>query len=201
MSGGANSSGRPVDHDVLVVGTGPAGAVAAMLLAAAGVAVAIQPERRTAGLARPSVGETLPPPARPTFTRLGLDALLDDSSHLASPGTVSSWGDDIRIADFLFSPYGLAVHLDREHFDAALLERALAAGARLAPVDRSHGSGNPRAIVDATGRAAARARAFGWRLERSDRLVALVGTLERGRSRVAADARCDEPVGADVLRL
>src|SRR5262245_26247143 len=101
---------RSVDPDVLVVGTGPSGAVAATLLAAAGVAVAIQPEHRVAGPRRPSVGETLPPPARRTFARLGLESLLDDPAHRPSPGTVSSWGGEVRIADFLFSPYGQAVH-------------------------------------------------------------------------------------------
>src|SRR4051794_39550814 len=115
MSGTASGDGTPLDDDVLVVGTGPAGAVAAMLLAAAGVAVAVEPER-IEGHRRANVGETLPPPARLTFARLGLEALLADAAHVASPGTVSSWGGEVRIADFLFSPYGAGVHLDRRRF-------------------------------------------------------------------------------------
>src|SRR4051812_26644267 len=180
MPGTASRVGTPVDHDVLVVGTGPAGAVAAMLLAAAGVTVAIESER-VDGRRRPSVGETLPPAARLTFARLGLETLLDDSAHLASPGTVSSWGGEVRIADFLFSPYGAGVHLDRRRFDEALLERALAAGARRAPPEGSNGPAGARVVVDATGRAAARARASGWRVERSDRLGGVGGTPQGGR--------------------
>src|SRR5258708_2534149 len=111
---------------VLVVGAGPAGGVAAVLLARAGVRVRLL--HRPAG-AEPRIGEVLPGAARPTLERLGLAGILDDSIHAPSPGAVTAWGTARpRETDALFSPYGSGHTLDRVRFDASLLEMAAAAG-------------------------------------------------------------------------
>lgn len=122
--------------DALVIGGGPAGATAALLLARAGWKVAIVekapfPRRKVCGefvsattwplLAQMGVAGALLPLAGPPVTRVGVFA------------------GNARIASLLPAPAvgpGIAVGwtgraLGREHLDAALLDRAIRAGAEL----------------------------------------------------------------------
>jgi flavin-dependent dehydrogenase len=181
--------------DVVVVGAGPAGAVAATLLARQGVRVVLQDRERHPVQA---LGEVLPPAARLTFDRLGLGRLLDEDAHLPSPGTVSAWGADTpRETDFLFSPYGPGLHLDRARFDARLREIAVAAGARVRQetwgVSRPDGAPRTdppaRSILDCTGRVAAVMRSRGATWQKLDMLVAISGLLAPGPGSPDVDAR------------
>lgn len=178
-----------------MVGGGPAGSVTATVLAREGVRVALIHADRAIRL---PVGEVLPPAARPTFERLGLASVLDEPAHLGSPGNVSAWGSaEPRTSDFLFSPYGDGLHLDRARFDADLRNVAQACGARVrvglwnAPhagaADPDNGS--VRVIVDCSGRSSAVARARGARIDRLDRLVAIVGVLTPRMPSADTDAR------------
>jgi flavin-dependent dehydrogenase len=133
--------------DALVAGAGPAGCVAARVLARAGRRVllvdeAAPPARPGAGCgaepgggpgARPGarkVGESLPAAARPLLRDLGLLALVEGGPHLPCHGNLSAWGETVlRASDFLRDPHGLGWHLDRRRFDADLRAAALEAGA------------------------------------------------------------------------
>jgi flavin-dependent dehydrogenase len=181
--------------EVVVLGGGPAGAVTSALLARAGVRVALIHADRGS---RSPVGEVLPPAARPTLLRLGLTRILEDPAHLRSPGTVSAWGSDVPVEqDFLYSPYGDGLRLDRACFDAHLRDIAAASGVRVvpgtwdvrrAPVDNQD-HGTVRVMVDGTGRSAAVARGRGATIARLDALVAVAGLLTPGSVSADADAR------------
>jgi flavin-dependent dehydrogenase len=173
---------------VVVVGAGPAGCVTALLLARLGAHVALIADPSSAA-GRPLVGEVVPPAARPAFERLGLGTVLDDAAHRPTAGMVPAWGPgEAAVIDQRGSPLGPAVQLDRRAFDGRLLAAAQRAGATV--VERPRATwpsivstvgvpGGPAVIVDATGRVASLARAAGWSLARADRLVAIVGILER----------------------
>ena len=159
--------------DVLVAGGGPAGAVAALVLARRGVSVVLA----DAGARGPyGVGESLPAAAGQVLRDLGLwDAFLDEP-HLRSYGTRSAWGADALVQRHaVFDPYGHGWLLDRPRFDAFLRYAAASAGAVVA--ERVVHAGDlpaARWVVDATGRSAAVARHRGARRVEDDRLVALV---------------------------
>jgi len=185
--------GRRADAEVVVIGGGPAGAVAALTLARSGVAVALL----DAGNRYPAVGETLPPASRAVLDRLGLRAALEAEGHLRSTGSWSAWGSaEPWGRDFLFNRFGHGWHLDRRRFDALLRQAARAAGARLlvgAAVTASAelaGGGyrigladgeeiTAPIVLDASGRSAAFARQRGVRRRALDRMVALVGHVVR----------------------
>lgn len=186
--------------EAVVAGGGPAGAVAALVLARAGRHVLLvdggPPGARSGAF---TIGETLPPAARPLLHDLGLWTAFAADAHLSCPGTDASWGSARLLGhSHLFDPHGHGWHLDRDRFDAFLREAAVAAGAlirRAVVIGHRSAGGEQRLlvrerggavrelcsrwVVDATGRRALIGRRLALR-RRQDRLVAAF-TLLGGR--------------------
>jgi len=182
-----------VADDVIVVGAGTAGAATALVLARAGVRVALLDGR--AGRPGP-IGDSLPPAASALIAGLGLDERFAATAPIASPANRISWAGVRETADFIHSPYGPGWQIDRTRFDRMLLDAAEEAGVRvvrgrlraaertdaswIVVARRPDGAGERlRAgyAIDATGRVAALARRLGARRCRYDRLVAIVAYL------------------------
>jgi flavin-dependent dehydrogenase len=109
--------------DVLVVGAGPAGSIAAIVLARAGARVCLIDR---AAFPRPKLcGDTLNPGALAVLRRLGLHHAVAGDVQLLDGMRVT--GDGVSIAArYPGSLQGVA--LTRERFDAALIAAAAAAG-------------------------------------------------------------------------
>jgi flavin-dependent dehydrogenase len=173
--------------DVLVLGAGPAGAIAALNLAPTYRVVLI--DRRTAPPTR--IGESLPPTARALLSAMGLwDAFLAEG-HAPCHGNLATWGSPaLTETDFLRDLDGSGWHLDRGRFEVWLRRVAVARGADLVcpaalravtrsadgwyvALDGPHGAIElqARALIDASGRAARLARQLGARRILDDRLV------------------------------
>ncbi|MEU7297281.1 tryptophan 7-halogenase [Streptomyces exfoliatus] len=185
--------------EAVVAGGGPAGAVAALVLARAGRRVLLV-DRCTGESATSAfkVGETLPPAARPLLHDLGLWPAFAADAHLRCPGTCASWGSEaLHGRSHLYDPHGHGWHLDRSRFDAFLRDAAVAAGARLREADvvsrNVTDAGERRLVVreqsrlkevtcdwvvDATGRRAVIGRRLAHR-SRQDRLVAVFALFSR----------------------
>lgn len=77
---------------------------------------------------QPVVGETVPPAINPWLARLGLSHVLDDTTHLPCPGSISQWGsEEPGINDFFLMPEGKGFHLNRKQFNRQLKEEVVAA--------------------------------------------------------------------------
>lgn len=179
--------------DVAVIGAGPAGAIAALTAARLGVRVELLEASRYDQF---RVGETLSPAAGQVLRRLKLPWDLVSAAATPSFGNRSIWGDaEERSSSFIFNPFGDGWHIDRTRFDALLAKTAARAGARLrlgvkvlAGTERDDGDWElrlqgpeaapvglrARAVLLATGRRAVLARAWGARVTRDDRLVAII---------------------------
>jgi menaquinone-9 beta-reductase len=114
--------------DVVIVGSGPAGSIAAAVLARAGARVCMIDR---AAFPRPKLcGDTLNPGARSVLQRLGLDACLSRLA-LEIDGMVVT-GDGVTVEGrYPGERRGLA--LRREELDAALVTAAVRAGAEFRP--------------------------------------------------------------------
>lgn len=188
------------DWDAVVVGGGPAGAVAALRLAPRARVLLLEQTSQD----RPRIGESLPPAARPLLRDLGLLDLV--AGHRAYLGNHVRWGaPGPATHDFLLDPQGAGWHLDRGRFDGDLRRRAEAAdaavrrGSRITGLTRGSngwrltvagvsGVESPTAhiLIDASGRAAAAARRAGASRRIDDRLTGLYTVLP-------------DPVGGDAF--
>jgi flavin-dependent dehydrogenase len=169
--------------DVLIVGSGPAGATAALNLA---------PLRSVAVVERnaepsPRIGESLPAAARRLFRDMGLLESFLAEGHAPCYGNRSVWGDARpQETDSLRDPDGPGWHLDRVRFERWLREVASSRGAEIiapATVDRIERDGDgwlvetnagpirASLIIDAAGRAAPVARRLGAQTRVDDRLI------------------------------
>lgn len=124
-----------LDCDVVVVGFGPAGAIAACEMAKRNLKVIVL-ERASTESPDPNADEqyrvdTLPPESNKLLARAGLADSFPMCDPIESPGIVSRWiaGDPIE-RDFLFSIDGCAWHVNRGKFDRWLREAALHVGVR-----------------------------------------------------------------------
>ncbi|HJO37986.1 MAG: tryptophan 7-halogenase [Vicinamibacterales bacterium] len=162
----------PASSDVVIVGGGPAGAVAAHLLAAWGHAVLVftKPESDA-----PTLAESIPPSCRKLFRAVGVLEAVDAAGFYRSTGNTVWWGDgESRSERFAEGAFGHQV--ERRRFDRLLRSQAEAAGARIsermvkrvefaegrAVVGVADGGGDTRVdaqiVLDCSGRAGVVAR-------------------------------------------
>jgi flavin-dependent dehydrogenase len=174
--------------DVLVAGSGPAGAIAAYSLARMGHFVCLTDR----DLHRMKPGEALPGAVRRLMHALQLDEVLRDIPHACIGGHLSAWETSrLHARDDLASPDGPGLRVDRACFDSELRRAAVRAGAQLIPeavrqvarqeskwqvVLESGEQVSPQWLIDATGRCAFIARRLGARRRRNAKLLGLYAT-------------------------
>lgn len=108
--------------EVIIIGAGPAGCVAAIELAKNNISVAIIDPLQTT---QRKVGESLPSSAKPLLQKLQLLEMVETGGHLISYGNKSCWGSpELQEQDFITDPSGFGWHLDRNKFDSDLRTKA-----------------------------------------------------------------------------
>ena len=175
------------EAEVLIIGAGPAGSIAAINLA---------PFRRVlmverSATATPRIGESLLPAARRLLSDMGLLESFLAEPHEPWYGNRSVWGGtEPQEVDFLRDPDGHGWHLDRLRFEQWLQVAAQKRGAELwqsAVVEKLEREGDrwratvkapdgpltisANLIIDAGGRAAQISRKLGARSKTKDKLV------------------------------
>jgi len=164
---------------VVIHGSGPAGAACALALARAGVDGVHLTGRRDPFAGQGAIGESIPPDARGLLDRLGLWQAFLEQGHEPCLGSCSTWGGATPgYNDYLLNPQGTGWHLDRGRFDAFLCRQAEHAGVTLLAEEAGDPASQPRFVVDATGRSSVLARRAGARQIALDRLTFVYGFFD-----------------------
>jgi flavin-dependent dehydrogenase len=178
-------------REIVVLGSGPAGAVIALMLSREGMRVSLVERLKAPPF---KVGETLPGEAGAALAASGLRDVLKNLPALAGTGNRSAWGSPTpQERNGLLNPYGGGWHLDRTAFDTALVREAIETGVHFLPGTRiTHASRELSRwrlafdstegvrelgcdyVVDATGRRGSFACAQGVHRIRHDGLVGIV---------------------------
>ena len=159
--------------DVVVLGGGPAGATAALLLAQWGHMVRLI----TKPAADHGLAVSLPPSCAKLFDAIGVSDVIERAGFLRSAGNTVWWGsEDARVETFADGALGWQLNVGR--LAEVLLDPAIAAG-----VQCRGGSSDPPAgsfVIDCTGRAGVLSRQKNLRqYDEGVRTVALVGEWRR----------------------
>ncbi len=186
--------------DVVVIGGGPAGCVAASRLAQDGFSVVLL---ESAKHPRPNVGESLIPQFWRYTDLIGATAAIEAARFIPKGGGLALWEGQLRqlkFGEFGYTRPGL--HVERDDFDLILLNQTRANGAQVfeetaatrvdgdleAPIvkyrTKDNETGEIRAayVVDASGQAAVVAKQLGIREYDPDiRFMSLWGYYEGGR--------------------
>jgi flavin-dependent dehydrogenase len=153
--------------DVVIAGAGPAGCATAIALAQRGISSRVVDR---GGATRARSGEMLQPAARRLLEQLDVDV----SAQPRALGVSSAWESEaLEQNDFFAGMSGDGWLLDRATFDAALATAARDAGVTFVGDCDLRGC----FVVDATGSAAAIARARGAKRIAYDRLTGIFGTF------------------------
>lgn len=200
-----------LEVDAAVVGAGPAGCAAALILLQSGARVAIVDSAPRTPQAR--IGESLPAAANRLLRRLGVWPDFVAANHGTCHARTSAWGEPVpRTEDAITDLDGPGWLLDRSRFDQDLRAAARAGGARIiAParalstthVDgrwliRHTGAGSilrARVLVDAAGRASHVSEPSGVARLTRDRLVCVWTRLRRSRPGPAQTYVESSPLG------
>ena len=110
--------------DAVILGGGPAGAVAARLLAARGHSVVVLARAP----ARPALAESVPPSAGKLLERAGVRAAIDHAGYVRATGNTVWWGTAAPRVE-AFGAGALGWQVPRDRFDRLLLAEARQAGA------------------------------------------------------------------------
>jgi menaquinone-9 beta-reductase len=119
------------DYDVIIAGGGPAGASAAIHLAAGGARVLLLEQKK---FPRAKLcGEFISPECTPHFERLGVaeKMLAAGPAKLTETVFYSRQGKSVSVPSAWFGARGVALGLSRAEMDERLLRRASAAGAEV----------------------------------------------------------------------
>lgn len=196
-------------YDVAVIGRGPAGALASLVLAREGLAVVGIGPSATPGCGDQRA-ETLSPAAMTILAQHGLGAAVEGLKFPVVRGFLSDWAETRqRFRPALLTPDAPTLAIERGAFDHALQTSATRAGAahvvararHLQPVAdqwkillNDHSSISARVIIDASGRGGKFIRQVGGKLLVLDRLVAATevspacAAIEDRTVRIAPDA-------------
>lgn len=184
--------------DVVIVGAGPAGALAGICLARAGKKVALLDRAAEYPTAQIKVGESVPAATNNLLQKLSLNP-VDAAIHRPIPGAQSYWAGEFLQQDFIQHAQGMGWRLDRTAFEQDLLQQAIQQKVELLPARlkafhhdgngwhiKADGSKNLQCefILDASGRAAVVARKLGSLRTKGPPLVALWAVGEPTDTRI-----------------